>query len=261
MNWDITQSIDEYYNWLRQKTTVFTDNQTGWHTITTPFIGLFNDPVEIYAKLKNDKLLLSDDGMTLKNLELTGVSINRSQKRKEWFDMICLNYGITLKNGELTISGTLENFNQYKHNLVTAICEISDMQMLAKNTVAYIFKEDVKAYLDEQEIIYTPNFIAKGSTGIDFNFDFQIAGREKEIVIKSFNSLNKMNVPNFLFTWDDIKQTRKQASRKELMGLAIINNEDKTLNSEYTKALQKKGADFMLWDKRYQPEMIKKLVA
>jgi hypothetical protein len=49
--------------------------------------------------------------------------------------------------------------------------------MMAKHTVSSLFKEDVKFYFDEQNIIYTPQFIAKGSTGIEFNFDFQIAGK------------------------------------------------------------------------------------
>lgn len=73
MNW-IDNSIKEYYNWLREKTVVTKDEQSGWIAITTPFFGLFNDNIEIYAKLDNGKLILSDDGMTLSNLELAGAN-------------------------------------------------------------------------------------------------------------------------------------------------------------------------------------------
>lgn len=162
MNW-IENSIKDYYNWLREKTFVTNDELTGWSTITTPFLGLFNDNIEIYAKLDNGKLILSDDGMTLSNLELAGASITRSPKRKEWLEMIFLNYGITLNDdNELQAIGTEKDFNQKKHNLICAISEVSDMAMMAKHTVSSLFKEDVKAYLDEQNIIYTPQFIAKG---------------------------------------------------------------------------------------------------
>lgn len=260
MNW-IDNSITEYYNWLKEKTIITKDERTGWSAISTPFLGLFNDSIEIYAKMENGRILLSDDGLTLTNLELAGSPVTRSPKRKEWMDMVLLNYGVSLIDNELQTIGNEKDFPQKKHNLICAISEISDMAMMAKHTVSSLFKEDVKAYLDEQNIIYTPQFIAKGSTGIEFNFDFQIAGRQTEIVIKSFNSLNKINVPNFLFGWDDIKPAREKISGKELMGLAIVNNADKETKQEYLDALESKGAKIILWDQRNQPIMKEKLVA
>jgi hypothetical protein len=194
-------------------------------------------------------------------LEVAGSPVMRSPKRKEWLDMVLMNYGITLNNDELQVSGTEKDFNQKKHNLICAISEISDMAMMAKHTISSLFKEDVKVYLDEQNIIYTPQFIAKGSTGIEFTFDFQIAGRQKELVLKSFNSLNKINVPNFLFGWEDIKPTREKLTGKELKGLAIVNNTDKEIKQEYLDALESKGANYILWESRYNPEMIEKLRA
>lgn len=260
MNW-IDNSIKEYYDWLREETTITKDSSTGWVAISTPFIGLFNDNIEIYAKMEGEKLILSDDGLTLSNLELVGVPISRSPKRKEWFNMICLNYGIDIYDGELQVEGTIKDFNQNKLNLISAISEISDMAMMAKHTVASLFNEDVRSYLDEQNIIYTPQFIAKGITGYDFTFDFQIAGRSKELVLKSFNSLNKSNVSRFLFEWEDIKGARERISGKELTSLAIINDEDKTINQESLIALKNKGSEFILWSERHKPEMLGKLAA
>jgi hypothetical protein len=259
-NW-INNSITEYYNWLRDKTQILKNEQTGWYAITTPFLGLFNDNIEIYAKLEKEKLILSDDGQTLENLELAGSPITRSPKRKEWFEMILLNYGITLDNNELRAEGTEKDFNQKKHNLLCAISEISDMAMMAKHTVSSLFKEDVRNFFDERNIIYTPQFIAKGSTGIEFTFDFQIAGKQKELVIKSFNSLNKINVPTFLFGWEDIKTVREKISGKQLKGLAIINDIEKELKPEYIGALESKGADIIKWSQRHQPENSEKLAA
>lgn len=260
MTW-IDNSIKEYYNWLREKTIVTKDERTGWSSITTPFLGLFNDNIEIYAKLEDGNVILSDDGITLANLELAGAPVLRSPRRKEWLEMVLLNYGIILRENELQTIGNEKDFNQKKHNLICAISEVSDMAMMAKHTVSSIFKEDVKAYLEEQNIIFTPQFIAKGSTGIEFTFDFQIAGREKELVIKSFNSLNKINVPNFLFGWEDIKPAREKISGKELKGLAIVNNIEKEIKQEYLDALESKGAGIILWDQRFQPGMTLKLIA
>lgn len=257
----INNSITEYYKWLRDSTQITKNEQTGWYAVTTPFWGLFNDNIEIYVKLSNGRIILSDDGQTLSNLKLVGSSIAQSPKRKEWLDTVLLNYGVILKDNELQAEGNEKDFNQKKHNLLCAISEISDMSMLAKHTVSSLFREDVKNFFDEQNIIYTPQFIAKGSTGIEFTFDFQIAKKQKELVIKSFNSLNKMNVPTFLFGWEDIKNVREKISGKQLKGLAIINDIEKDIKQEYISALESKGADIIMWSSRHKPDMLEKLVA
>ncbi|MEJ5245218.1 MAG: DUF1828 domain-containing protein [Bacteroidota bacterium] len=261
MNKWIDELIENYYNFLKQKTAVITETGSNWVVVSTPFLGLFNDTLEIYVKKEKDKIIMSDDGVTLKNLELVGSVISRSQKRKDLLERILLAYGIQLINDELVVEASENNFAQKKHNLISAISEINDMYMLAKHTVASVFKEDVRSYLDEQQIIYTPQFISKGSTGLEFTFDFQIAYRDKEIVLKSFNTLNKINIPNFLFSWEDIKSVREKITGKTLVGLAIINDEEKEIQEEYLNALQSKNADYILWSKRHTPENIGKLKA
>lgn len=259
MSW-VDESIDQYYHWLRERTVSKSDETTGWSVVTTPFLGMFNDPIEIYMKIDNNGVIhLSDDGVTLSNLELVGVTISRSQRRKEWVDFILINYGIQQDGNELITSATAKDFAQKKHNLICAISEITDMEVMAKNTVAALFKEDVRLFLDEQEIVYTPQFITKGASGLEFTFDFQIAGRKKEMVIKSFNTLNKINVPNFLFSWNDIKETREKVSGKELLGLAFINDDEKDIREEYINALEIKGAKCVLWSKRNTRESMEKI--
>ena len=158
------------------------------------------------------------------------------------------------------IEADFENFSQSKHNLLSAIIEINDLYVLSKNNVSSIFKEDVRTYLDNQDIIYTPDFISKGVTGLEFNFDFQIAKKNSEIVIKSFNTINKSNLSTFLFAWDDIKPVREKTTKKEVKAIAIINNVDKEIKNEFLEALKSKNADYILWSER-EEEYNKELVA
>jgi len=258
MNW-INTLMDDYYSFLKEKTLVSTSNSSDWVEISTPFVGLFNDTVDIYAKKEGNRIILSDDGNTLRDLELSGLEISRSPKRKEILDRILINYGVRINNEELITEATERDFPQKKLNLISAIFETADMYYLARHTVASVFREDVKSYLDEQELIYTPYFISKGSTGLEFTFDFQIAYRNTEIVIKSFNSVNKMNLPHFLFTWDDIKKVREQQTQKDIIGLAVINDIDREVSDEYLSALDNKGAQYILWSQRHKPENINKI--
>ncbi|WP_040254884.1 DUF1828 domain-containing protein [Psychroserpens mesophilus] len=249
MNW-VNTYVDNYYNWLREKTFIQKDSDTDWFLINTPFVGAFNDTIEIYAQKNGSHLRLSDNGETMSNLELQGLHIQGSKRRRAILDTILLNYGVRAENDELTIEANSDNFSQTKHNFLSAIIEINDLYVLSKHNVASIFKEDVRNYLDSHDIIYTPDFISKGTTGLEFNFDFQIAKKNKEIVIKSFNTINKSNLPTFLFAWDDIKPVREKITKKNVNAIAIINDIDKEIRTEFLDALKAKNADYILWSER-----------
>ena len=42
MEW-IDNKIAEYYSWLKDNTAIKEDKGTGWFSVSTPFVGLFND--------------------------------------------------------------------------------------------------------------------------------------------------------------------------------------------------------------------------
>lgn len=259
MNW-VNTYVDDYYTWLREKTFIQKDSNTDWFLINTPFVGAFNDTIEIYAQKKGNQLRLSDNGETMSNLELQGLHIQGSKRRRAILDTILLNYGIRAEGDELTIEANIENFSQSKHNFLSAIIEINDLYVLSKHNVASIFKEDVRTYLDSHDIIYTPDFISKGATGLEFNFDFQIAKKKKETVIKSFNTVNKSNLSTFLFAWEDIKPVREKITKKDVNAIAIINNIDKEVRTEFLDALKAKNADYILWSER-ESELSKELIS
>lgn len=259
MNW-VNTYVDNYYNWLREKTFIQKDTNTDWFLINTPFVGAFNDTIEIYAQKNGNHLKLSDNGETMSNLELQGLHIQGSKRRRAILDTILINYGVKTENGELTIEANVDDFSQSKHNFLSAIIEINDLYVLSNHNVASIFKEDVRNYLDSHDIIYTPDFISKGTTGLEFNFDFQIAQKNKEIVIKSFNTINKSNLPTFLFAWDDIKPVREKITKKNVNAIAIINDIDKEVRTEFLDALKAKNADYILWSER-ESEESKKLIS
>jgi hypothetical protein len=251
--------INEYYVWLKNKTVIIPDISTEWVAIQTPFIGLYNDVIEIYAQKKGDTIVLSDNGETLNNLELVGASISRTGERRNIAERILLNYGIQLSGKELLTTTNELSFPQKKHNFLSAIMELNDLYILSKSTISSIFKEDVRIYLDEKDIIYTPDFISKGSTGLEFMFDFQIAGKKNEIVLKSFNTINKQSLTSFLFSWDDIKPIREKISKKNVTAIAFLNDSEKPIKNDIINAFKSKNADYILWSERNNDENIEKL--
>lgn len=260
MNW-LDEHMQQYFNWIKEKTTVFQGHNSDWMVIETPLIGAFNDKIALYAKQESQGIILSDDGETLRNLELCGAAIARSPQRKELLGRILANYGVKLVNEELRVHAGAANFPQSKHNLLQAIVEINDLHVLAKHNVTSAFRDDVMGYLDEQQLIYTPQFIARGTTGLEFTFDFQIAGRSEEKILQAFNTLNKQNVTTFLYGLEDIRESREKATHKKLRSLALLNDVEREIDPQFTDALAVKGADLIYWSARHSPENREKLKA
>lgn len=258
MSW-IEPLLNQYHDFVKSRTIVQEKTGTEWLSIATPYLDMHNDAVEVYAKRNNGTIQLNDDGQTLRNLNLYGIDFNRTGKRQDILESILLTYGIKLSGDELAVEANEKNFPQKKLNLLSAISEINDLYVLSKPTVASVFKDDVRDYLDEHQIIYTPHFISKGSIGLEFTFDFQIAYRKKEIVIKTFNSLNKNNLINFLYTWEDIKQVRTKLTNKEVVGLAVVNDEIKEPKPELIEALIAKGSQIIFWKEREEKESLQLL--
>lgn len=250
--------IEEYYKWLRGAASA-RQLQNGWTEIGTPFMDRHNDGLTVYAKMEGDNITLSDDGYIINDLLADGISLNR-KKRKELLDSFLMSYGVQNVNNEMIMHTTISGYPVSMHMFIQAMLAVNDMFMLSDSTVKTIFLDDVAAFLDERQIIYTPSFIAKGSTGLEFNFHFQIAGRKSEILINSFNTMNRGNLSSFLFDWLDIKEARQKRAKKKVAGLAIINDE-KGVNQKYLEALESKDTQYILFSQRNDPENLKKLSA
>lgn len=260
MNW-LNEGVNEYYEWLKKRTFVQRDANTGWSVVSTPFVGLFNDTIDLFVKLLPDGMvILSDDGNTLGNLDLLGVNFKSSSGRKEILERIKLNYGVSVANdGEITKTVVKADFAQGKHDMLRAMLELSDMANLSTHRVASIFRDDVKTLFHDRQVNVTPGFIASGRSGIRFVFDYFIAKPEEEIVLQTFNHLDRPNLATFLFGVDEVKPVREQISDKKFRPIAIINDVDNRVKVEFLDALHNREIDYMLWSQRKQTGFMKKI--
>lgn len=54
MGW-IDNRIAEYYQWQKDNTAIREDKGTGWFSVSTPFVGVLNDNIEIFVKKESEK--------------------------------------------------------------------------------------------------------------------------------------------------------------------------------------------------------------
>ena len=169
---DIEKLLNAYRAWLKDKTTLRALNEE-WIEITTPYLDRHNDALQIYARQQNSGYLLTDDSYTIHDLESSGCTLN-TVKRQDLLKMTLNGFGVRLNKEALEIHASAETFPMRKHNLIQAMLAVNDLFYLAKPTVESLFFEDVVAWLESNEIRYTPKAKFTGMSGYDHLFDFVI---------------------------------------------------------------------------------------
>ena len=133
---EIQRLTDEYHDWLREKTNLRSVDD--WVEITTPYLDRHNDCIQIYAKRSNGGFILTDDGSTIDDLELSGCKLS-SPKRQSLLRMTLNGFGVHNENNVLQVRASSTDFALRKHNLLQAMLAVNDLFYLATPMVASLF--------------------------------------------------------------------------------------------------------------------------
>ena len=242
---EIERLLNDYVAWLKDKTVLRQiDN---WVEITTPYLDRHNDYVQIYAQRENGRLLLTDDGYTIDDLEQSGCKLE-SRKRQDLLRMTLNGFGVRLHGKALEVNATPDNFALRKHNLVQAILAVNDMFCLAAPMVASLFYEDVVAWLDLHDIRYTPKIKFTGKSGYDHLFDFVVpkSRQQPERIIQTVNRPNRETTQAVTFSWIDTREVRPLDSR----AYALLNDSEQMVSQSVLDALSNYEVRPIPWSQR-----------
>ena len=70
----------QYLDWLNANIQQ-SEIREGVYRITLPYLNRSNDMMDIYILEKKDGFILTDDGATIHNLDLVGVSLSKGRER------------------------------------------------------------------------------------------------------------------------------------------------------------------------------------
>jgi len=213
--------LKNYREWLKDKTTLRQLNGS-WIEITTPYLDRHNDALQIYVRSENGGFVLTDDSYIIHDLEASGCKLD-TEKRKDLLQMTLNGFGVKLNADAIEVSATPENFPLRKHNLIQAMLAINDLFYLAKPVVESLFYEDVVAWLDANDVRYTPNVKFTGVSGYDHHFDFAIpkSKRQPERIVQAINRPTRDTALLFINAWTDTRQVRTPDSK----AFAVLNDE------------------------------------
>src|SRR5207245_11572717 len=122
---------------------------------------------------------------------------------RDLLNMALNGFGVKLQDEALEVHATAETFPLKKHSLVQAMLAVNDLFYLAKPVVESLFFEDVVAWLDANEIRYTPQVKFTGISGYDQHFDFAIPKSKKqpERIVQAINRPTRDSALLFINAW------------------------------------------------------------
>lgn len=210
-----------YYKWLK-KDLIFSDIENDYISISSPFVDTNFDNINLYAKfIDKNKIVVSDFGYTIFNLEEAGIRLNKRSK-VAWriFDTAITDFGITREGDSLLIRTSLEKFPLAKSRLLQAIMRINDIVYLSKGNVKEAFNDIVESFLIKENILFTPNVEIPNANGASSHFDFSIPSRSgKEKLIKTSA---RPNDPNYAKVFNyDVNATAPSRNAKFIY---VLNN-------------------------------------
>ena len=245
MNGDLKTLLDQYWDWLRDKTILRQIND--WHEITTPHLDRHNDYIQIYARKSEGGFLLTDDGYILDDLEMSGCPID-TPRRLDILATTLRGFGVDLVGGRLEVTADPTNFAVRKHNLLQAMLAVNDLFYLAQATVSSLFHEDVARWLDDCDIRYTPEVTLKGRSGYDHRFNFIIpkSRTQPERLLRTMNRPDRNIAQAVVFSCIDTRETRPEDS----LTYAILNDQDHSVSGGVRDALLNYDVYPVLWSAR-----------
>lgn len=254
MTSEISDLIDGYHRWLKEKTK--TKELGEWTEITTPFVDRNNDLIQIYARRDGDDIILTDDGNTISELILSGCDLS-SSRRQEILKITLSGFGVKRSGDALSVRTSAKDFPLKKHSLVQSIISISDMFYMSKSQSANFFLEDVAKWLDESNVRYIESPKFSGSSGFDHLFNFVIPKSQDkpERILRVINQPTRAAATNFAFAWVDTKDARHVKAQ----AYAILNDDEKKVGRGVTEALNAYGISPIAWSDR--GNVVKELAA
>lgn len=243
---EIARLVEQYQSWLKDKTTLKSVH-ADWVEISTPFLDRRNDFIQLYARSDAGGYQITDDGNTIRDLELSGCNLD-TPKRKALLQVVLNGFRVEEKHDVLSVRASADNFAARKHALIQAILAVNDMFYLATPTVLSLFKEDVQKWLEFSEIRFVPNIQFIGKTGYIHHFDFAIPASRAapERIIKAIGNPNKDAALAYVTSWIDTSDQRPEKSQ----ALAVLNDNGRTVGAPVLDALKQYDISPVLWSQR-----------
>ncbi|TFI67834.1 hypothetical protein CKN63_03270 [Carnobacterium divergens] len=203
MEYSSQELLDQYFNWYKSKYTIKELNNSS--EIITPFVNHINDRIALYVKtLSNNNIKISDDGVTLQELDMMGFKFTDTRERT--LSNIMSSFGISKADDVLyVIVENAADFPQKKHNLIQAILKIYDLLFVSANKVKNMFHEDVYDFLYENDFGGTKADLAGKSIKYSIDYVLGATKNRPQTIIQFLNKPSFESIAAQAYIYNDLR--------------------------------------------------------
>ena len=207
MQQDINTLLNDYLSWYERRFSI--KELRNAHEIVTPFVNHLNDRISLFVEfLDNGMIKLSDDGVTLDELNMFGINIKTPTRQRVLSDIL-KNFNLSISDDIIfTTAQNVSEFSQKKHNLLQGVLKVYDILFTSRENSTSIFKEEVFNYFFENEFGGTPEPDLVGASGLKHNVDYSIGATKS----RPFTLIKLLQDPKFTdvaaqkYISDDLKR-------------------------------------------------------
>ncbi len=239
---------ESFVNWLSAETSI-KDIGNGKCQLSVPLLDRHNDYLQMVIEHTNDgKLLISDDGYMIHDLELYGIDIS-TRKRSYKADRLVKAYGAKIDDTRrIVVESTTDEYPARMAMLIQAMLTIGDLLAVDKANVDNVFKQEVEMYFRDHRVTYDvpPSFT--GITGLRHNFDFEVrsSATSRIKLIKTINSPSAKTVKSAIFSCIDLNEIDKETYSP----VAVLNDREDDVSTDLVEALSSYNINAVLWSER-----------
>lgn len=150
----VSELIGRYSDWLRAEMSP-RELESGWIELTTPFLDRNNDAIQIFLRMVDDTIVLTDDTLTIQELRTSGCDL-ASPAVQSLLASIVNGFDVQLRGDALFVQATQENYAIKQNDLLQAILAVNDLYYTAVTTRAMVARLTVQATDRSRDVAQTP---------------------------------------------------------------------------------------------------------
>jgi len=233
----------------------------GYVRVRTPYLYPDWDVIDVFLSEKNGSYTLTDLGETLGWLKTQTVASKKSPKQRQLIADVCLNHGVELFRGMLTVRlRTADDITEALVRLSQASVRVADLWFTFRTRAVESITEEVAQLLTERQISFDYTERLPGRSGRIWTVDFHTRHPRKSSLIYVLSTGSRAAArgvaEHVLAAWYDLSHLKIGPQ-----GLNVISLFDDTLDIWGTEDFKLVGdlSDVSFWSK--PDEFLEKLAA
>ncbi|MDZ7754468.1 MAG: DUF1828 domain-containing protein [Gammaproteobacteria bacterium] len=166
--------------------------QGGYQRIRTPYLFPDGDNIDLFCKIEDDLITVTDLGETTRWLRMQSVSLRRSPKQLKLIEDACLTHGVEFYRGMLLARCRPgDSLAAVVIRVAQASLRVSDIWFTFRTRAVESIVDEVADYLSEHQFHFQPREKLAGNSGRGWTVDFHVRVPARSSLVYVLSTANR----------------------------------------------------------------------